>query len=254
MTFPYLGFYLKDDEVFSNAILSWMILIFGQSIHSLFSNNFGFLMTAVPKRSKATRPQSKKYKVVLLGNAMCGKTTFISRFLYSERERRDIYQPTVGIDFLSKTVRLEDESIRLQLWDTAGQERFRSLIPSYIRDCSIAFILFDVTCAESFSDVKSWFEQVDKGANSDVITFIIGNKMDLEDARKVSPQEGEALAEELGAFYSECSAQSGLNVHEIFNRACSLLPKSLKPSSPNSVDVTLSQNVDSLSSNTSCAC
>ena len=44
------------------------------------------------------------------------------------------YQATIGIDFLSKTMYLEDRTVRLQLWDTAGQERFRSLIPSYIRD------------------------------------------------------------------------------------------------------------------------
>jgi GTPase SAR1 family protein len=36
---------------------------------------------------------------------------------------------------------LEDRTIRLQLWDTAGQERFRSLIPSYIRDSSVAVVV-----------------------------------------------------------------------------------------------------------------
>ena len=35
--------------------------------------------------------------------------------------------------------------IRLQLWDTAGQERFRSLIPSYIRDSSVAVVVYDIT-------------------------------------------------------------------------------------------------------------
>ena len=40
---------------------------------------------------------------------------------------------------------LEDRTIRLQLWDTAGQERFRSLIPSYIRDSSVAVVVYDIT-------------------------------------------------------------------------------------------------------------
>jgi GTPase SAR1 family protein len=31
------------------------------------------------------------------------------------------YQATIGIDFLSKTMYLEDRTVRLQLWDTAGQ-------------------------------------------------------------------------------------------------------------------------------------
>lgn len=59
-------------------------------------------------------------------------------------------QATIGIDFLSKTMYLEDRTCRLQLWDTAGQERFRSLIPSYIRDSSVAVVVYDITsgCAK----------------------------------------------------------------------------------------------------------
>jgi Ras-related protein Rab-6A len=56
-----------------------------------------------------------------------------------------VSQATIGIDFLSKTMYLEDRTVRLQLWDTAGQERFRSLIPSYIRDSSVAVIVYDIT-------------------------------------------------------------------------------------------------------------
>ena len=52
-----------------------------------------------------------------------------------------------GVDFFSKTLYLEDRTVRLQLWDTAGQERFRSLIPSYIRDSSVAIVVYDVTSA-----------------------------------------------------------------------------------------------------------
>lgn len=65
-----------------------------------------------------------------------GKTSLITRFMYDSFDRN--YQATIGIDFLSKTMYLEDRTVRLQLWDTAGQERFRSLIPSYIRDSSVA--------------------------------------------------------------------------------------------------------------------
>ena len=54
-------------------------------------------------------------------------------------------QPTVGVDFVSKTVNVESKSLRMQLWDTAGQERFHSLIPSYIKDSSAAIIVFDIT-------------------------------------------------------------------------------------------------------------
>lgn len=80
------------------------------------------------------------------------------------------YQATIGIDFLSKTMYLEDRTVsyqilfsiviqihlnlcfkvRLQLWDTAGQERFRSLIPSYIRDSTVAVVVYDITSIPNF--------------------------------------------------------------------------------------------------------
>ena len=72
-----------------------------------------------------------------------GKTSLITRFMYDTFD--NTYQATIGIDFLSKTMYLEDRTVRLQLWDTAGQERFRSLIPSYIRDSTVAVVVYDIT-------------------------------------------------------------------------------------------------------------
>ena len=72
-----------------------------------------------------------------------GKTSLITRFMYDTFD--NTYQATIGIDFLSKTMYLDDRTVRLQLWDTAGQERFRSLIPSYIRDSTVAVVVYDIT-------------------------------------------------------------------------------------------------------------
>ncbi|VDN81197.1 unnamed protein product [Brugia pahangi] len=88
----------------------------------------------------------KKFKLVFLGEQSVGKTSLITRFMYDSFD--NTYQATIGIDFLSKTMYLEDRTVRLQLWDTAGQERFRSLIPSYIRDSTVAVVVYDIT---------SWF-------------------------------------------------------------------------------------------------
>ena len=66
------------------------------------------------------------------------------------------YQATIGIDFLSKTMYLEYRTVRLQLWDTAWQERFRSLIPSYIRDSSVAVVVYDVSSRSSFANTSKW--------------------------------------------------------------------------------------------------
>lgn len=113
-----------------------------------------------------------KYKLVFLGDQGVGKTSVITRFMYDSFDKNyqvncehhnsvrlyhldlpqlilsvsiSIEKATIGIDFLSKTMYLEDRTVRLQLWDTAGQERFRSLIPSYIRDSSVAVVVYDIT-------------------------------------------------------------------------------------------------------------
>ena len=85
----------------------------------------------------------EKYKLVFLGDLSVGKTSIINQFMYSTFDKN--HQPTIGVDFLSKTIHLEERTVRFQLWDTAGQERFRALIPSYIRDSSVAIVVYDIT-------------------------------------------------------------------------------------------------------------
>lgn len=106
-------------------------------------------------------------------------------------------KPTVGIDFISKTVNYEDRSFRLQLWDTAGQERFRSLIPSYIRDSAVAVVVFDITSNEggdllknyfkkgatSFENVGKWIDDVKAERGSEAFICLVANKLDLVEKR-----------------------------------------------------------------------
>ena len=99
-----------------------------------------------------------KYKLVFLGDIYVGKTSIINQFMYDSFDNN--YQATIGIDFLSKTLTIGDKSMRLQLWDTAGQERFRSLIPNYIRDSSVAVVVFDVTNKQTFTSLDKWIEGI----------------------------------------------------------------------------------------------
>ncbi|KAB0371403.1 hypothetical protein FD755_017812 [Muntiacus reevesi] len=125
-----------------------------------------------------------------------------------------IPQATIGIDFLSKTMYLEDRTVRLQLWDTAGQERFRSLIPSYIRDSTVAVVVYDITNVNSFQQTTKWIDDVRTERGSDVIIMLVGNKTDLADKRQVSIEEGERKAKELNVMFIETSAKAGYNVKQ----------------------------------------
>lgn len=131
---------------------------------------------------------------------------------------------TIGIDFLTKTVYVDDKMVRLQLWDTAGQERFRSLIPSYINDSSVAVTCYDITSRASFDNVQSWIDQARQIRGEDLQIFLVGNKIDDAEARQVSTEEGQAKADELGVQFIETSAKVGINVKALFKNLAATLP------------------------------
>jgi len=177
------------------------------------------------------------------------------------------YQATIGIDFLSKTMYLEDRTVRLQLWDTAGQERFRSLIPSYIRDSSVAVVVYDVTNRASFLNTTKWVEDVRAERGNDVVICLVGNKTDLgNDKRQISTEEGEQKAQKDGLLFMECSAKAGYNVKGLFRKLATSLPGSTDASATNGtrpgaaasgsslIDIKLSASPANLDEAKTCGC
>ncbi|KAH8167288.1 hypothetical protein CIB48_g957 [Xylaria polymorpha] len=124
----------------------------------------------------------------------------------------------------ASTMYLEDRTVRLQLWDTAGQERFRSLIPSYIRDSSVAVVVYDISNAKSFQNTKKWIDDVRAERGNDVIIVLVGNKTDLNDKREVTTQQGEEEAKKNNLMFVETSAKLGHNVKILFRRIAQALP------------------------------
>ncbi|GHJ85295.1 hypothetical protein NliqN6_1697 [Naganishia liquefaciens] len=164
----------------------------------------------------------KKYKLVFLGEQSVGKTSLITRFMYDTFD--NTYQATIGIDFLSKTMYMDDRTVRLQLWDTVFQERFRSLIPSYIRDSSVAVIVYDITNRISFQNTTKWVDDVRNERGQDVIIVLVGNKTDLSDKRQVTVEDLDRRAKELGVLSIETSAKAGHNVKNLFKKIAMALP------------------------------
>ncbi|XP_075591213.1 ras-related protein Rab-6-like [Dermatophagoides farinae] len=164
-----------------------------------------------------------KHKLVFLGEQGTGKTSIMTKFIYDSFD--EDYQATIGIDFLAKTFRTNGEIIKLQLWDTAGQERFYSLIPSYLRDCSVAVIIYDITNKESFTKVDHWIDCIYNERGKEIVIAICGNKLDREDQRKVSYDEGKEYAQKFNAIFFETSAKTGENIITLFNEICKKLPK-----------------------------
>lgn len=166
----------------------------------------------------------KKFKLVFLGDQSVGKSSIISRYVYDTFENSS--HPTIGVDFVVKSVYSGDNTYKIHFWDTAGQERFKSLIPSYIKDCQVAILVYDVNSAESFANIQSWHENIKNERGDDIILGLLGNKIDLE-KRAVSTEDGFKKAEEINALFQEVSAKTGENLNPFFKLVLETLIKNL---------------------------
>lgn len=165
---------------------------------------------------------NQKFKIIFLGDASVGKTSLINQFMFGTFDHT--HQPTIGIDFLSKSLYLDDRTVRLQLWDTAGQERFRSLIPAYVRDSSAAVIVYDITSRQSFISLTKWISDVRSERGAEAVIMLVGNKTDISEQRAVSIEEAESLARNSNSQHIECSAKAGINVQAMFRKLALALP------------------------------
>lgn len=165
------------------------------------------------------KPSAFRHKIIFIGNSNVGKTSIIERIIGNPFN--DSVENSIGVDFCSKIVRYNNISTKLQIWDTAGSEKYKSLIPSYIRNSSIVFIVYDLSDKQSFDDVPGWVKFV---KDLDKPTLILcGNKLDL-DKRVVEKSDAEKLAEDENMKYFEVSAKTNENILEMFYAVIADLP------------------------------
>ncbi|CAK9436400.1 uncharacterized protein LODBEIA_P09580 [Lodderomyces beijingensis] len=153
-------------------------------------------------------------KLLLVGDSGVGKSCLLLRFV--EDKFNPSFITTIGIDFKIRTIESKGKKIKLQVWDTAGQERFRTITTAYYRGAMGIVLIYDVTDARSFENVRNWHQTVTQHANEEAQIFLVGNKCDDEENRQVSKDQGEELAHELGVPFLEASAKTNQNVEEIF--------------------------------------
>ena len=156
------------------------------------------------------------YKILLLGDSSVGKTCFLMR--YTENTFQEIHMSTIGLDYKLKNVQLDDgRMVKIQIWDTAGQDRFRSITKNYYKGAHGIILLYSVTDKKTFENVRNWISQIKEEVSEKVTIILVGNKIDDEEHRIVTEEDGEKMANEFGLQFFECSAKSGVNVDPIFN-------------------------------------
>ena len=160
-----------------------------------------------------------RHKIIFVGDAGVGKTTIIARIMDSPFN--EVYEPSIGVDFMSKIIKYRGQNIKLQIWDTAGQEKYKGLIPSYVRNSSIVFLVYDISTKSSFDNIPKWISFIRSIENTTLV--LCGNKIDLE-KREVTKEEGEALAQKEGISFYETSAKTGDGIKNMFYNTVSDLP------------------------------
>ena len=153
-------------------------------------------------------------KYVIVGDASVGKSNLLLR--YTHGQFREEYQLTIGVEFGSNNVIIDDKVYRIQIWDTAGQENFRSITRAYYKNSACALIVYDIARRSSFESISSWIEDCKNSSPKSVYMVLVGNKSDLEENREVSEEEGRELAEKNGMIFFETSAKTGKNVEQVF--------------------------------------
>ena len=123
---------------------------------------------------------------------------------------------SIGVDFKTKQIELDDHSIKMQIWDTAGHEKFRTITTSYYKSAQAIIILYDITQKSSFDHIRNWITEIDKFGKQGVLKVIVGNKLDLENNRKISKEDAENLALKYGLKLWEVSAKDNTNIEEMF--------------------------------------
>ena len=156
------------------------------------------------------------YKVLLLGDTTVGKTCFLMK--YTDKTFIEEHMTTIGLDYRLKSLKLKSgKELKLQIWDTAGQERFRTITKSYYKGSEGIILIYDVTKRESFENVKTWVSQIREEVCQKAVIYVVGNKIDMNETRVVTTEEGEKLSKELELPFKEASAKNGTNVDETFS-------------------------------------
>ncbi|XP_037943607.1 ras-related protein Rab-18 [Teleopsis dalmanni] len=152
-------------------------------------------------------------KLLILGESGVGKSSLVRQFI--ENKFEDNYDVTIGMEFKTKVMKINDVNYKLALWDTAGAERFRSLTPSFYRKAMGAVLVYDITNLDSFAKLDSWMIELENYSdNPNIPTIVVGNKLDKN--RVVSRNEGLKFARKNRSLFIETSAKCDQFVADVF--------------------------------------
>ena len=162
------------------------------------------------------------FKLIVIGDSGVGKSCLTNNAVKNIFD--DSYNATVGFEFFTFNVKINDKIVKLQIWDTCGQELYRSLITNFYRNSSLAVMVYAINNKDSFENIDMWLRELRTHSNPDAKVFLIGNKIDLENERQITKEQGEQFTKDnkINGFM-EASAKTGVNAQKIFIQAATTL-------------------------------
>ncbi|GET86558.1 small GTP-binding protein Rab11, putative [Leishmania tarentolae] len=154
------------------------------------------------------------FKIVLIGDSGVGKSNLMTR--YTTNEFNQETPSTIGVEFMTKSVKIQNRDAKIQIWDTAGQERFRAISRSIYHGAKGAMLVYDITNQTSFDSIPTWLQELRVFVPVTCCIFLIGNKCDLEHLRVVKKEVADRFARENGLSFLETSALERTNVDKAF--------------------------------------
>lgn len=159
--------------------------------------------------------------IILLGASNVGKSNMMNQFLRGQFEEACL--ATIGINILNKLFVFDGKKVKINYYDTAGQERYNSLNLTFLRKADGVILVYDITSQESFRKIDFWIQELHNKNRDSKVLMLVGNKTDLDNERKVSFQQGEKKANEIGCPFMETSAKTNHNIKECFEKASRIL-------------------------------
>ena len=167
-----------------------------------------------------------KLKLIVIGDSGVGKTNIIKRYI-SNTFTIDT-KSTVGVEFFTKTFKINDDILKLEIWDTAGQERYKAITSAYYRGSRGALIVYDITRIETYNNVDKWLTELKEKVEGSLKLLLIGNKSDLQEERKISIETAKHKARQFNVPLMETSAYDSTNIKKVFETILKEMYKDFK--------------------------
>jgi len=154
-------------------------------------------------------------KLVILGDYNVGRSSLIEKHLnYIFFPEKHFFLP---YKLASKSIGSDEIIVKLQIWILSYLESHKRFLATFLRGTLGAILMYDITDVKSLDKIPEWVKLI-KEYREDLPTLLVGNKIDLEEKRVVSKEQGMALREKYDlSSFMEISVETGENVDDMFN-------------------------------------